>query len=85
MMTTEASTTKRVRKAATVLLQERERVEAASDQLCVAINDLIEMRGHGAQVTLAKALKVTPTHLSDMRSGARAITDKVAAGLAELQ
>ena len=83
-MTTEASTTKRVKKAATVLLQERQHVVAASDQLCVAINDLIEVRGHGSQVSLAKALKVTPSYLSDMRSGARAITDKVAAGLAGL-
>lgn len=83
-MTTEAFVTRQVKRAAAALLQKRRHVDAASDQLAVAINALIEVRGHGSQVTLAKALKVTPSYLSDMRSGARAITDKVAAGLAGL-
>lgn len=83
-MTTEASTTKLVKKAATTLLQERQHAELAARRLTSAINDFIEARPHGAQVALARVLKVTPTHLSDMRVGARAITDKVAAGLAGL-
>lgn len=82
--TIEITATKRVKKLATALLQERQHAEMASNQLTSAINDLIDAKGHGSQVTLARLLKVTPSHLSDMRSGARKITDKVAVGLAGL-
>ena len=81
---TDAIATKRVKKLAAALLQERQHVEMAERQLASAINGLIETRGHGSQVTLARLLKVTPSHLSDMRSGSRTITHRVACGLAAL-
>lgn len=81
---TDATATKRVKKLASALLQERQHVEMAERQLTSAINELIEARGHGSQVTLARLLKVTPSHLSDMRSGARAITHRVTVELAGL-